>query len=73
MNNPLTALRDLTAGPPLLVGTVIWTDGSSSRLALPGGATVMVRGGAAVGASVYHRGGAVEGEAPNLPGVDIEV
>lgn len=73
MTNPLKALRELTAGPPLLTGTVTWTDGTSTQLTLPGGAVITVRGTAPIGTAVYHRGGAIEGEAPDLPGVDIEV
>lgn len=73
MTNPLKALRELTAGPPLLTGTVTWTDGTSSQLTLPGGGVITVRGTATIGATVYHRGGAIEGDAPDLPGVDIEV
>jgi len=73
MANPYKRLLDLTAGPPLLVGTVASTTGTTSVLQLPGGGTLTVRGTAAVGATVYHRAGSIEGEAPALTGTDIEV
>lgn len=67
--------RDLLPADPLLIGTVAahHADGTSS-ITLPDGSLIRARGtSVAVGSSAYVRGGAVEGEAPALPVVVIEV
>lgn len=71
--NPFARLRALLAGPPLQVGTVVAVDSGLATVELPGGNRVQVRGDASVGGSVFFRDGAIEGDAPALPVVNIEV
>lgn len=66
--------RRLLPDPPLLVATVsaAHADGTST-VAYPGAGTQRVRGSAEVGQRVWVRGGAIEGEAPEMEAVEIEV
>jgi hypothetical protein len=66
--------RRLLPEPPLLVATVsvAHADGTST-VAYPGAGTQRVRGSAAVGTRVWVRGGVIEGEAPEMEAVEIEV
>lgn len=74
MANLLKAFLDLIPSSPLLVGEVVASDGGDLRIALPDGSLCRARGAAAIGVSVYFRqGGVIEGEAPTLPFVEIEV
>ena len=73
MSNPFRRLVGLLAPPPLLTGVVVSTDGSTSVVTLLSGGSLRVRGTASVGATVYHQGGVIQGLAPSLSGVDIEV
>lgn len=73
--NPWTRFRELTAGPPLLVGEVTAhnADGTST-IETPNGASVRVQGqGVAVNSNAYYRDGRIEGEAPSLPIVEVTV
>ena len=72
--NLYRALRELLPEAPLLVGTVTAThaDGTCT-VSLPGGGTQRVRGTAPVVASVFVRDGVIEGEAPALTPLTIEV
>lgn len=72
-SNLFVRLSNLLAPGPVLTGTVVSTDGSTSVLTLLGGGTLRVRGTAQVGTDVYHRDGVIQGGAPSLPGVDVEV
>lgn len=71
--NPFARLKALLAGPPLQVGTVAATSDGFVTVQLPGGNTVRVRGDATVGGSVFFRDGAIEGVAPALTLINIEV
>lgn len=73
MSNPFLRLVGLLAPAPVLTGVVVSTDGLTSVLTLLGGGSLRVRGTASVGAAVYHQGGVIQGLAPSLPGIDIEV
>lgn len=73
MPNPLQQLRELFAGPPRQVGTVVAVSGNLATLELPGGALIKARGIAAVGQAVFEEGGLIVGPAPSLPVVIIEV
>jgi len=75
MANPWTKLRRLLPHDPLLVGTVTAIDqAGNSTVALLGGGTVRVRGqGVAIGAKAYVQGGEIQGEAPDLEEVAIDV
>lgn len=72
----LSALRsflDLLPPTPLQVGTVTAIAGGVATVELPGGGTLQARGEAAVGTRVFVRDGAIEGPAPVLPVVLIDV
>ena len=71
--NPYKRLLALIPGQPLDAGqvTAVTTDGVVIQLV--DGATIHARGEAAVGDHVYVRGGAIEGPAPALTGVDQEI
>ncbi|MGC5424771.1 hypothetical protein L7P61_00950 [Aeromonas veronii bv. sobria] len=59
---------------PLLVGTVTAVGTTTTTLNTLAGGTVTVRGtGVAIGKKAFYRGGALAGEAPDLPTYEIEV
>lgn len=64
--NPYRLLRDLLAGPPLQVGTVVSDDSGVLTLSVAGGGTAQARGTATVGTKVFFKDGAVQGAAPTL-------
>lgn len=73
--NPWSRFRQLTAGPPLLVGEVTAhnTDGTST-IQTPDGGTLRVQGqGVAVGNNAYYRDGRIEGDAPSLSVIEVTV
>jgi len=72
--NIYRALRDLLPEPTLQVATVtaLNTDGTVT-VEHPGGGTQRVRGEAVVGTQVFVRAGVIEGEAPALTLVEIEI
>lgn len=72
--NIYRALRDLLPAPALTVATVVsaHADGTAT-ISYPGGAQQRVRGTGSVGAQVFVRDGRIEGPAPQLPSVTIEV
>ena len=67
----------LNPAPPLQVGTITTLDGAGlATVTLPGGGTLQARGatsGMQVGAKVFVRNGTIEGEAPALTDVLIEI
>ena len=67
-------LRELLPEPALTVATLafVHADGTCT-VTYPGGSQQRVRGEGTVGAKVFVRAGQVEGEAPSLTGVTIEV
>ena len=71
--NPFKALINMIPLGKVDVGTVTATDEGGVTVTLQMGGVVHVRGEAAIGTRVYIKNGAVEGPAPNLTGVDIEV
>lgn len=75
MSNMLVRFRDLVGAPPLLIGVVVQhAGGGMSVVQLLGGGTITARGQAvAVGQQAYVRDGVIEGQAPALPVVPIEV
>ncbi|MBK1719242.1 hypothetical protein [Thiocystis violacea] len=72
--NVWSRFKSLTPAAPLLVGTVeaVLSDGAR-RVILPGGGVVIASGEALAGARVFVRVGVIEGEAPVLATVEIEV
>jgi hypothetical protein len=74
--NLYRALRELLPEAPLLVATVIsvQTSTGTSTVEYPGGNQQRVRGtGAAVTSQVFVRDGVIEGAAPSLTNLTIEV
>ncbi len=74
MLNPYKRLIELLPQYPRLIGTVIAVDGGEVLLEQMNGGTVRAVGdGLTIGDKVFFRNGAVEGPAPDLPEVDIEL
>jgi hypothetical protein len=73
LSNPWKALQDLLAGPSLQVGKVVAIEAGLALVELPGGGRIRARGVAVVGRSVFVRGDLIEGEAPEVPVVNIEI
>lgn len=71
--NPFVELRRQLAGAPLLVGTVTAGSGSAWSVQLPDGKVITARGSASVGQVVFVRGTLIEGQAPSLPLVIVEI
>lgn len=73
LRNPFKVLQELVARPGALVGVVTAVSNGQVTVELPDGGLIMARGDATVGQVVYVRDGAVEGTAPSLPIVTIDV
>lgn len=58
---------------PLQVGDVVASDGVICTVELPGGGQLRARGDIAVGEMVFVRDGVIEGQAPNLPLIAIQI
>lgn len=71
--NAFTRLKELLAGPPLQVGTVVAVAGGVATIELPGGGRLQARGTATVDDHVFFRDGVIEGQAPDLTVVEIEI
>lgn len=67
------AFKAIFPDPPLQVATVTAVDGDVATVELPGGGVLQVRGTAAEGDRVFIRDGVIEGQAPALPIVPIDV
>lgn len=66
-------LRSLFPGSRRQIGTVTGISGSTVTVQLPDGSSTMVIGSAQVGTEVYFSNGVVDGVAPSLPVVVIEI
>lgn len=73
MANIFRQFLDLLPARPLQIGTVIAVSGSQCTVQLPGGGILQARGSAAVDDQVFVRDGVIEGEAPGLSVVPIEI
>lgn len=74
LRSPFRRLQDLMAAPPREVGDITTVAGGLATVALIGGGTVNVRGeNASVGQRVFIRGDVIEGAAPALTLVTVEV
>lgn len=73
LRNPFKRLQDLLGAPPLLVGEVTAVDDDLATIELIDGGVMTARGTATVGDIVYLRGGAIEGPAPTLTEILIDV
>lgn len=75
--NPWSRFVAMAGADPLLVGEVLAhrDDGSeTSLIELPGGGRIVASGQTVpVGAMAFVRGGAIQGQAPGLPALEIEV
>lgn len=71
--NLFAQFKRLLPGQPLMVGTVISSGSGAVLVELPGGDRLTVRGEADPGGKVFFRNGAVEGPAPALTTVLIDV
>lgn len=66
-------LIDLLPKNPLQVGEVVAVSNGVATIELPGGSLQQALGSASVGDRVFFRGGAIEGPAPSLTLVEIDV
>lgn len=73
LSNPFAQLKSLLAGPPLQTGTVVSIADGIALVQLPSGAEIRARGDATPGQTVFLRGDVIEGEAPALAVVFIEI
>lgn len=73
MANLFKLFKQILPGTPLLVGDVLAADGEVLTVELLGGGIMRARGKGGVGQRVFVRDGAVEGQAPSLPLVEVEV
>ncbi|ABM37549.1 hypothetical protein [Polaromonas naphthalenivorans] len=73
MSNIFRAFLELLPARPLQVGTVLSVADGIARVELPGGGILQARGQATSGQRVFVRDGLVEGAAPDLPVVMIEI
>lgn len=72
-SNPFKRLQALFPRAPLYVGDVIAVVDGVATIELPGGARLQARGDAEIGDHVFFRDGVIEGPAPSLPFVPIEI
>jgi len=73
MSNDLSRLRALIHQDALQVGDVTDSADGMCTVELPGGGVIRARGVATIGSRVFVRGGLVEGAAPSLPLIVLEV
>jgi hypothetical protein len=73
MSNPFVTLLNLLPSRPLQVGNVASVTEGGVILRMPDGALMRARGSASVGQNVFVRDGVIEGEAPALTVVEIEI
>lgn len=73
MSNAFRQLLSLLPQRPLQVGTVTAIDGGTCTVQLPGGGLLQARGEVTMGQSVFVRDGVIEGVAPSLTVVAIEI
>lgn len=66
-------LKQIISDDPLLVGVVESVSSYGAVVVTPDGARVSVRGTASVGDHVFFRSGLIEGPAPELTAVLIEI
>lgn len=72
-SNAFAALQRLLPAQALLVGQVVSGSAGAYVVELPGGARIPARGQASIGTSVFVAGGVIQGEAPALPVVTVEI
>lgn len=73
MKNLYQAFKEIFPDAPRLTGEVIAHENGVATIQFHGGGVAQVIGDATPGQFVFVRDGVIEGEAPNLPVVDIEI
>ena len=71
--NVLKQFQNLFPTPPLMVGDVIAFDNGTATVELPDGGRVQARGDVTVGTRVFVQDGVIQGPAPDLTYVEIDV
>lgn len=71
--NLFQRLKRLLPDPPLFIGTVTYTDNGVATIEVPGGGLMQARGDAGIGDKVFFHNGVIDGPAPDLPIIEIEV
>lgn len=72
-HNPYKRLIGLLPATPLQVGDVTAVSGGVATVQMPGGGYLTARGDATIGQRVFVRDNVIEGPAPNLTFVTVEV
>lgn len=73
MLNPYKTLLGLLPESPLQVGDVLSISNGVAMIEVPGGGQITARGEATVGQRVFFRDGVIEGQAPDLTYVEVEI
>lgn len=73
MSNLFTRFLGLLPQTPLRVGDVVSVDNGVAMIEEPGGSLSTARGDVSPGDRVFFRDGAIEGPAPNLTYVEVDV
>lgn len=73
MANLYKLFKSIVPDAPLLVGRAVGKDSIQVFIQLPGGAMVSVRGDAQIGKNYFIRDDVIEGEAPDLTAITIDV
>lgn len=73
MANLLQQFKSLLPDSPLLVGDVLSISNNILAIELPDGSQITAKGVATVGQRVFVRGGMIEGLAPTLAYVEVEI
>lgn len=73
MKNLYQRFTDLTGRAARTVAVCVSADFGECTVQYPGGALVRVRGAGTVGQRYFILDGRLDGEAPNLPALEIEV
>jgi len=73
MPNPYRQFLDLLPGDPLLIGEVLGAVNGLVQVQFLDGSMAFVRGTGTVGNKVFIKGGFIQGDAPNLPIIAIDV
>jgi len=73
MANLLQQFKSLLPDSPLLVGDVLSISNNILAIELPDGSQITAKGVATVGQRVFVRGGRIEGVAPTLAYVEVEI
>ncbi|MBV7539850.1 hypothetical protein [Acidovorax sp. sic0104] len=73
MKNLFQAFKEIFPDAPRQIGEVLSHEAGVATVSFHGGGIAQAIGDATPGQYVFVRDGVIEGEAPNLPVVDIEI